>query len=302
MDDELYAQPEIEEENEGDEEGEGSSAAAAAERMAAEAESGSAGADRTPTTGSAVSRAQEAASGGSIDRSMTPAVPANGENSSGQLNEGGKLKPQDGGKLKPSEKETIRELQDLIENKEKKSVVEKLGTGDTLVRDGKTQHLFMPNGDHLQVNPDGSYELDTKQAVKISTSKDGVTKISYGNGHAVEFDSQGIRGIQRGKEGVSFARKNEAQHSHGHGEANTIPNVIRELKPIKPNSSGSPESGSSAPNVIRELPNAIPSSPPEAGSSSPRNARPAESSGGGRQSEITPQQLDQLRNALRRAK
>ncbi|MBY0551223.1 MAG: hypothetical protein K2W95_28340 [Candidatus Obscuribacterales bacterium] len=268
-----YQQPEIEEENEGDEDGEGSmsSAAAAAVRMSADTE--------LPPAHPHSSQDVPSSAGGALERAATASTPATG---------GGSDSHGEGGKLKPAESENLKELQNLLEGgKEKKSdVFQKLATGDRLVKDGKTQHLIMPNGDNLTVKPDGSYELDTKQAVKVKSDK-GVTTITYANGDSVEFDSQGIRGIQRTNEngkvvGVSFARPNEMQHQHG------------ELKPVKPGQSS--DTGNPSPNIIRERPNISPNSVPESGSTQPpREARPSGSLSG------TPSELsqEQLKKILR---
>lgn len=299
MTDELhYHTPDIDEDNEDGEDAEGaSSAAAAADRMAADADSPSAGGDaQTPAvthdhSSSAVGSLERAATAashspsasGSLEHAATAATPLSGSDSANEA----------GGKIRLSEKEQLRELQNLLEgHKEKKSdVFRKLATGDILVRDGKTQHLIMPNNESLTVKPDGSYELDTKQAVKVKSEK-GVTTVTFANGDSVEFDSQGIRGIQRtvtGKDGKpmkvaeSFARKEEMQHQlrelkplkpqSGSGE--NSPNVIREAQPLNPN--GSPSEGRSRPNIIRDLQNVAPNRIPESGSNQiQREARPAE--------------------------
>lgn len=295
MDDDFYTQPELEEEAEGAEEdvaeGAGDSAAAAA-KMAAEASNegapvskGKEKANSVPSEANSAGGgvARDAQSGGSVAEGIinkkplpTPAD-GHGENSSE-------------GKLKPVEKEQIKELQNILEGKKKSDVVQELATGDTLVKDGKTQHLFMPNGDRLSMNADGSYELKSKEGVKVKSEK-GVTTITYANGDTVEFDREGLRGIHRGKQAVSFPR----------GEEN---NMHRELKPRPSIENGPSSSGSNElPNVIRNGGrNSSENSAPNREGSRIERSKPTESSGEGRSMAIPPASLDQLRNALRRGK
>lgn len=282
-----YEQPEISEENEGDEDSEGaSSAAAAAERMAAESE-GSGTSDVKKPAHAHSAQDSASSSGGSLERAASTPTTASGSDSAN-----------DAGKRKPSEKEVLRELQNVAEgHKEKKSdVVQDLATGDTLIKDGKTQHLFMPNGDRLKVNPDGSFDLKTKEKVNVKTEK-GVTTITYPNGESIELDQQGIRGIQRGNIGVGFARPGDMQNQKPKPDAGgeNGPNVIRELKPIKPgHSSGSGDSTpNSLPNIIRERLNSIPES-----GSTPREARPAGSVNGS-PAELSQEQLKKILRSQR---
>ncbi|MBX9722016.1 MAG: hypothetical protein K2X81_11515, partial [Candidatus Obscuribacterales bacterium] len=95
-------------------------------------------------------------------------------------------------------------LKDLLKPKEG---VEKLGTGDYLVKEDGKQSLFTPNGDRVTINPDGSNTIkgDVK---KVSTDKKGVTTVEFGDGATVSFDSEGFRSLSRGNQAVSFGRPN----------------------------------------------------------------------------------------------
>jgi len=74
--------------------------------------------------------------------------------------------------------------------------VEKLSTGDTYVKDGDREILFMPNGDKLSVNKDGSYDLRSKGGVEVK-SKDGHTTLTFANGDQVTFSKDGISSVSR---------------------------------------------------------------------------------------------------------
>ncbi len=95
-------------------------------------------------------------------------------------------------------------LKDLLKPKEG---VDKLATGDYLVKEDGKQSLFTPNGDRITINPDGSNTIkgDVK---KVSTDKKGVTTVEFGDGATVSFDSEGFRSVNRGNQGVSFGRPN----------------------------------------------------------------------------------------------
>lgn len=82
----------------------------------------------------------------------------------------------------------------------------KLATGDTLVKDGDQEMLFMPNGDKLKVNKDGSYSLNAKGGVTVK-SEDGSTTITYANGDSVTFSKNGIDSISRGNVTVDIIDK-----------------------------------------------------------------------------------------------
>jgi len=73
----------------------------------------------------------------------------------------------------------------------------KLNTGDTLVKDGDREILFMPNGDKLAVNKDGSFDLKSKGPVEIHKVGD-TTTLLYPNGDKVSFDKDGIKLVSRG--------------------------------------------------------------------------------------------------------
>mgnify|MGYP003384688074 CR=1 FL=1 len=227
----------------------------------------------------------------------------------------------------------VRDASGKIENKKQGSVLEDLPTGDVLIKDGKSQHLLMPNGDRLTVNADGSYALKSKDIVKVK-SEGGITRLSYANGDSVEFDKHGIRSVQRGKESVAFARPNEG-HGTQNPPAGAEPNVIRPGRErigegSSPNviPSGEPNlmrpdreriREGSSPNVIpsgepnlmrpnRERiregssPNAIPGTEGTAPSQRPETLPRRQSEGSSLSplspSDITLNQMNQLRNAL----
>ncbi len=82
----------------------------------------------------------------------------------------------------------------------------KLLTGDTLVKDGDQEILFMPNGDKLKVNKDGSYSLNAKGGVAVK-SDGGNTTITYPSGDSVTFSKNGIDSISRGNVTVDIIEK-----------------------------------------------------------------------------------------------
>lgn len=98
-----------------------------------------------------------------------------------------------------------KELEGLINKLRPQDGVKELPTGDYLVRDDGRQILFMPNGDKLTMNPDGSYDLKSEGPVRVS-SKGGVTTLEYPNGDRVAFDKQGPLFIQRDDQAIHFGR------------------------------------------------------------------------------------------------
>jgi hypothetical protein len=81
--------------------------------------------------------------------------------------------------------------------------IRELRTGDKFVKDGDREILFMPNGDKLSVNKDGSFDLKSKGGVEVK-KEGGVTTITFANGDKVSFSKQGIETIQRGNTVVDF--------------------------------------------------------------------------------------------------
>lgn len=104
------------------------------------------------------------------------------------------------GKLNPEDLNT--KLKDLFKPKDG---VEQLATGDYVVREDGKQTLFTPNGDRVTINPDGSHSIkgDVRE---VKTSEDGTTTVTFGDGARVQFDADGLLSVQRGNEGVGFAR------------------------------------------------------------------------------------------------
>lgn len=107
------------------------------------------------------------------------------------VNENGKISDQ------------IKKLTEGLETFTRKDGVDKLPTGDFLVREDGKQTLFTPAGDRVTVNPDGTNVV--KGDVKsVATDKHGETTVKFGDGATVTFDKAGIRSVSRGNESVSF--------------------------------------------------------------------------------------------------
>lgn len=111
------------------------------------------------------------------------------------------------GQLKESLKEVLEKepglsLSDLLKRKEG---VEKLATGDYLVKEDDRQTLFTPNGDKITVNNDGTYSLKGNVR-KVSSDEEGRTTVEFKDGGVVSFDKEGILSVDRGSVGVSFGR------------------------------------------------------------------------------------------------
>lgn len=123
-----------------------------------------------------------------------------------------------------------------------KEAVKELPTGDTLVRQGGREYLFMPNGDRLTVNGNGSFNLRANGPVDVS-SKGDVTTIKYPNGDSVSFDPQGVLSVQRGQEAVNFGRYSkpaEKPYFKPDYNSNSIERSLKPVeesynKPVKPN-------------------------------------------------------------------
>jgi hypothetical protein len=77
-----------------------------------------------------------------------------------------------------------------------KDGVETLPTGDKLVQDGDREILFMPNGDKLSVNKDGSFDLKSKGGVEVKKQGDQTT-VKFANGDEVTFSKNGITSVTR---------------------------------------------------------------------------------------------------------
>lgn len=86
-----------------------------------------------------------------------------------------------------------------------KDGVEKLPTGDFIVRDDGKQTLFTPNGDSIAINPDGSNTIKG-DVNKVSTDKYGETSVEFKDGSKVSFDENGFTSIQRDGQGIHFGR------------------------------------------------------------------------------------------------
>lgn len=98
----------------------------------------------------------------------------------------------------------LKELNKIeMVNRPLKDGVFDLSTGDSLVRVGGREVLFMPNGDRLTVNGDGSYALKAKGAVEVKSSGD-YTTITYPNGDSVSFSKNGVESVSRGRNIVAM--------------------------------------------------------------------------------------------------
>lgn len=89
--------------------------------------------------------------------------------------------------------------------KPKKDGVEKLSSGDYIVREDGKQKLFTPGGDSISINPDGSNTIKGDVS-KVSTDRFGETTVSFEDGSKVCFDKDGFNSIQRNGETV-FSRE-----------------------------------------------------------------------------------------------
>ena len=87
-----------------------------------------------------------------------------------------------------------------------KDGVTEMKTGDSLVKDGDREILFMPNGDKLTVNKDGSFDLKAKGPVEVHKQGD-TTTIKYPNGDTVSFGKNGVESITRGNVTVDILDK-----------------------------------------------------------------------------------------------
>ncbi len=108
---------------------------------------------------------------------------------------------QKGDKLDFGDKDFGKKMAEAFE----KEGVEKLPTGDHIVREDGKESLFTPNGDRITINPDGSHVIKGDVA-KVETGKDGTTTVTFGDGAQVSFDQDGFLSVQRGNQGVAFGR------------------------------------------------------------------------------------------------
>jgi hypothetical protein len=105
----------------------------------------------------------------------------------------------------------------------------KLPTGDLLFRQAGGERLITPNGDQVSVNPSGTFSI--KGDVKsVASNKAGETTVTFADGSTVTFDKEGILGVTRDNQAVSFARK---QHPANPGHAGQAEQVkpLPDLKP-----------------------------------------------------------------------
>ena len=75
--------------------------------------------------------------------------------------------------------------------------VTELSTGDRLVKDGEREILYMPNGDKLTIEKDGSFDLKSKGPLETH-SKGDTTTVSHPNGDSLVFSSRGVETVSRG--------------------------------------------------------------------------------------------------------
>ncbi len=93
--------------------------------------------------------------------------------------------------------------QKMIDFVSQKDGVQKLATGDYIVKEDGKQTLFTPNGDHITINPDGTSSVKGDIA-KVSTDKDGLTTVQFGDGASATFDKEGFHDVSRGNQSVSL--------------------------------------------------------------------------------------------------
>ncbi len=100
--------------------------------------------------------------------------------------------------------ENFNKVKDILSKPDGAQV---LKTGDIMVREDGKETLYTPAGDKVTVNPDGSYAV--KGDVKsVNTNKNGETTISFADGSRVSLDKEGLLGVERGNQAVSFPRLN----------------------------------------------------------------------------------------------
>ncbi|MBX9689301.1 MAG: hypothetical protein K2X27_21505 [Candidatus Obscuribacterales bacterium] len=103
------------------------------------------------------------------------------------------------------DKLSLAETKKLLDAKADKDGIEKLPTGDHIVREDGKETLFTPNGDRVSVNPDGTSTVkgDLK---KILSDRDGSSTVYFADGAIVSYDANGIRSVSRDGQGIGFAR------------------------------------------------------------------------------------------------
>jgi hypothetical protein len=91
---------------------------------------------------------------------------------------------------------------------DEKGVID-LKTGDTLVRAGDHEILMLKGGGNVVVKPDGSYEIKSKDAVKVSYDKaSGSTTIDFGGGRSVTLSDGKISSVDgNGTSAVMFQER-----------------------------------------------------------------------------------------------
>jgi len=100
-----------------------------------------------------------------------------------------------------------------------------LKTGDKLVRAGDNEILMMKGGGALIVKPDGSYEVSSKDPVKVKPdAKTGTTTLEFGNGSVVIHDGK-ITEVKRDGITVEFERERLRL-------PNRFPDVFPHLRPF----------------------------------------------------------------------
>ena len=151
---------------------------------------------------------------------------------------------QDGGDRRSDgiHSELVRHKFELMKRPTSDGVTE-MGTGDKLVKDGDREILFMPNGDKLTVNKDGSFDLKTKGAVEVKKQGD-MTTVTYPNGDKVLFGKNGVETITRGNTTVEILDKNMFNFPHDNGpifpgpSRKPVPSIEHHQQNLLPNSEG----------------------------------------------------------------
>lgn len=77
-----------------------------------------------------------------------------------------------------------------------KDGVEKLSTGDYVVKKGDTHGFISKDGDSITVNPDGTYKIDGDVS-KSTTDRNGNTTVEFKDGAVVKFNDGGIQSVTR---------------------------------------------------------------------------------------------------------
>lgn len=115
-----------------------------------------------------------------------------------------------------------------------KDGVEKISTGDFVVKKGDTHQFLSKDGDNITVNADGTSTISGD--INKTSTKNGVTTVEFRDGAVVTFDDRGIRSVTRDGQTVTIKevkvmplyREPFIMKGHGMGALNSFDNRLRE--------------------------------------------------------------------------